>query len=484
MIKSVFLRRIVLLILAAVLLSGILSGGIYILVTQRLYTDMRAKELIPIARTIADMMTDAPESSDAYPHGIWPLLDRENKNFLGASLHIYNELGQSVMNPPQNRPAEPDRAGEVSPPDLGEPQILGMIDSDLKTVLSGSEISVIRKSGDGRSYLVVGVPIVSGGKAVGAIIFTKAMSELNETLRGLNVTLVISTLTAFLFMLIPAYFGTKRLIVPIRQMRLVAAAMAEGDYTVRADETAKGEIGELGRSMNVFAAESARLEQTRRDYVANVSHELRTPIASIRAMGETLRDNMTKTDDKKVLFYNNIVRESMRLSRLVDDLLELSRLQAAESIQKKTFDLREVLQNVTDMYSHIAEESEVTLNIEQNPDSPVPVFSNPDRAEQLLVILLDNALKHTPEGGEISLTLQQTPDSVAVTVANTGETIPPEDLPHIFERFYKVDKSHSGGGTGLGLSIAKEIVKGLGEAIHAKSADGNTQFCFTLGRGA
>ncbi|MDR1821793.1 MAG: HAMP domain-containing histidine kinase, partial [Oscillospiraceae bacterium] len=402
-------------------------------------------------------------------------------NFLGASLHIYDAAGQSVMSPPQGRPNDPGRAGGGETPDLFEQQLSEMIAPELGAVLASAEISVIRKSEDGSSYLIVGVPIKNGDETVGAVIFTKALSELNETLRGLNVTLVISTLAAFLVMLIPAYFATRRLAQPIRQMRLVAAAMAEGDYTVRADVTAKGEIGELGRSMNVFAAESARLEQTRRDYVANVSHELRTPIASIRAMGETLRDNMTKTDGKKELFYNNIVREAMRLSRLVDDLLELSRLQATDAIPKRQFDLREVLQNVTDVYSHIAEESGVVLKTQELAE-PVTVFSNPDRAEQVLVILLDNAIKHTAEGGELALSVSPERDAVSVTVSNTGEEIPPEDLPHIFERFYKVDKSHSGSGTGLGLSIAKEVIKGLGEEIHARSGGGETSFSFTLGR--
>jgi signal transduction histidine kinase len=488
-IKSVFLRRIVLLILFAILLSGILTAGVYILVAQRLYVDMRAKELTPIARTIADMMTDARQSGEAYGQGVWPLLDRNNKNFLGASLHIYNAEGQSVMNPPPTLPNGRDgptparSAGPGGASDLSERETLALIGDRLQTVLSGSELSTVSKSPAGESYLVVGVPIEYGGAVVGAILFTKAMRELNDTLNGLNATLILSTLTAFIVMLVPAYFATKRLVMPIRRMQDVARAMARGDFTVRADASQKGEIGDLGRAMNRFAVESERLEQIRRDYVANVSHELRTPIASVRAMGETLRDGMAKTEEKKALFYNNIVRESLRLSRLVDDLLELSRLQAGtESMQKSVFDLREVFQNIADIYSHLTIESNIRLNISANMSTPTPVCGNPDRIEQVLVILMDNAVKHTPENGEITLSRADEDGRISVCVANTGSGIPPEDLPYLFERFYKADKSHSGNGTGLGLSIAKEIMKGLGESIRAENTDDGARFVFTVRR--
>lgn len=479
--KSILLRRIILLLLSAVMLSGILSAVIYILVTQRMYVQMRADELTSIARTVAEMMTDSQQNGD-YDRGLWPLLDRENKNFLGASLHIYNSQGKSIMNPPPDSKMG-DRGKNPPQGDFMDEDLMPMISDDLKALLSGSEISEVLKFPNGQSYLMVGVPIKNGDSAQGAVIFTKSMSELSATMYGLNITLFVSTLAAFLIMLIPGYFATKRLVVPIRQMRDVAHAMAKGDFSVRADETQKGEIGELGRSMNHFAEESERLEHTRRDYVANVSHELRTPIAAIRAMGETLRDGMTKTEEKKSLFYNNIVRESMRLSRLVDDMLELSRLQSGtEAMQKSSFDLREVIQNAADVYSHVAVEAGIEFLLPVDLEEAMAVFSNPDRIEQVLIILLDNAIKHTPAGGSVTLLMSGKSNHVELCVSNTGEGIPEEDLPYIFERFYKADKSHSGGGSGLGLSIAKEIIKGLGENIRAESGRNGTRFVFSVGK--
>ncbi|GHU56939.1 hypothetical protein AGMMS49975_21310 [Clostridia bacterium] len=440
--KSVLLRRIILLTLSAVLLAGLLSAGIYIFAARGIYADMRAKELLPLARTIAETI------------GAGEVINTRQE--FGAELSVYNENGNPVRNFQQ---------GGRRPPREETPA------ADVQTVLSGKEVSHIVER-----ILVVGVPIETGG----AVFLTKPVSELNDTLNVLNRTLIISTFAAIVVMLVPAYLMTRRLVVPIRQMRNAARAMAGGDFGVRADETVKGEIGELAVSVNHFVTESERLEQTRRDYVANVSHELRTPIASIRAMGETLRDGMVKTDEKRELFYNNIVRESMRLSRLVDDLLELSRLQAGnEAMQKTRFDLREVMQNIADGYGHLAEDAGLKFSINADMTAPIPVYSNSDRVEQILVALMDNAMKHTPEGGSVALSFEQKGGKIVAIVSNTGETIPLEDLPFIFERFYTVDKAHSGGGTGLGLSIAKEIVRGLGEKIWAESGEGVTRFAFT-----
>jgi signal transduction histidine kinase len=443
--KSVLLRRIILLLLLAVLLSGLLSAGIYIFVSQRLYADMRAKELTPIARTVAEIV------------GAGEAVNMRPGDSFGADLTILNENGNPIRN--SGFGDKPQHHNEIP---FG----------DIFAVLSGEEVSHI--NGD---LLIVGVPIETGG----AVFLIKPVSELNDTLNMLNTTLIISTFSAFIIMLLPAYFLTRRLVIPIRQMRNVAHAMAAGDFTVRADESIKGEIGELGISMNHFAVESERLEQTRQDYVANVSHELRTPIASIRAMGETLRDGMAKTDEKRQLFYNNIVRESMRLSRLVDDLLELSRLQAGTAaMQKSHLDLREVLQNIADGYGYLANEGNINFSLQADMSAPISAISNSDRLEQVLVALMDNAIKHTSEGGKIMLSCGSTIGKLTVCVANTGEKISAADLPFVFERFYKVDKAHSGGGNGLGLSIAKEIIRGLGEKIWVESDEKGTKFVFTV----
>ena len=223
--------------------------------------------------------------------------------------------------------------------------------------------------------------------------------------------------------------------------------------------------------------EASRLEQTRTEYVANVSHELRTPIASIRGLADALNDGLVKKDEDKARYYGYILRESMRLSRLIDDLLELSRLQSGTIAFKKQFiSINELIEDVADRYVSAAREK--GLNVEIDIGKPYKVYTNPDRAEQVLVALTDNAIKYG-YSGTLRFSAEKKGDSLYISVSNPG-SIADEDIDHVFERFYKADKSHAGQGTGLGLSIVNEVLELLGERIWVKSENGTVTFTFTL----
>lgn len=223
--------------------------------------------------------------------------------------------------------------------------------------------------------------------------------------------------------------------------------------------------------------EASRLEQTRTEYVANVSHELRTPIASIRGLADALNDGLVKKDEDKARYYGYILRESMRLSRLIDDLLELSRLQSGTIAFKKQFiSIDELIEDVADRYVSAAREK--GLNVEIDTGEPYKVYTNPDRAEQVLVALTDNAIKYG-YSGTLRFSAEKKGDSLYISVSNPG-SIADEDIDHVFERFYKADKAHAGQGTGLGLSIVNEVLGLLGERIWAKSENGTVTFTFTL----
>ncbi|NCB31280.1 MAG: PAS domain-containing sensor histidine kinase, partial [Clostridia bacterium] len=227
--------------------------------------------------------------------------------------------------------------------------------------------------------------------------------------------------------------------------------------------------------------EAIRLEKTRRDYVANVSHELRTPIAAIRGLADALNDGLVKKEADKARYYGYILRESMRLSRLIDDLLELSRLQSGTvALSKQSISLDELIYDVADRYGAAAKEK--GLAIETFLPNPCPrAYTNPDRTEQVLIALLDNAIKHGIGPGSIALKAEDKGEKLQISVSNPGE-IDQKDLPHLFDRFYKVDQSHSGEGTGLGLSIAFEVMGLLGENIWAASEDGCVTFAFTMAK--
>ena len=224
-----------------------------------------------------------------------------------------------------------------------------------------------------------------------------------------------------------------------------------------------------------------RLEKTRRDYVANVSHELRTPLTAVRGLLEPLSDGMIQDEETRQRYYRIMLREVIRLSRLITDMLELSRLQSGtEHMELHAVDLEELLQDTRQNYLNEASQRGIQLILDAKG---VPfAMTDEDRVEQLLVILLDNAMHYTPEGGSITISAAETTgDRILVTVADTGCGISAEDLPQVFERFYKTDKSRREGGTGLGLSIAKQIIDRLGENIFVESEmDKGTSFHFTL----
>lgn len=222
-----------------------------------------------------------------------------------------------------------------------------------------------------------------------------------------------------------------------------------------------------------------RLENMRKEYVANVSHELRTPLTSIRGLLEPLVDGMVRDEEDKQRYYKIMLHEVVRLSRLITDMMKLSRLQSgADYTEYARVDIVELLNDVVSSYAENAAQKgiELLLDADYAPDA----MTDPDLIEQLLIILIDNAMKYTEEGGSITLSVKDG-EKLLVSVTDTGVGISEEDQSHIFERFYKVDKSHGEGGTGLGLSIAATIIERLQEKITVHSVEGQgTRFTFTL----
>jgi len=241
-------------------------------------------------------------------------------------------------------------------------------------------------------------------------------------------------------------------------------------------------VGAVGLFTDI--TEQERLERTRRDYVANVSHELRSPLTSMRALLEPMREGMVRDEATRQRYYDILLRETMRLSRLISDLMQLSRLQSGTLVlEKAPLVLEEMINDLAERYRLTAADQGKQFELKFDPSDCPVVYTNEDRVEQLLVILLDNAMKYTPEGGAISLDAEWDAEKVTIHVADTGVGIAPEDQPYVFERFYKVDKSHGSTGSGLGLSIASEMLKAMGETITLQSEMGKgSVFSFTLHR--
>lgn len=244
---------------------------------------------------------------------------------------------------------------------------------------------------------------------------------------------------------------------------------------VMADDRCTGVVG-LFKDMS----EVEKLEKMRKEYVANISHELRTPLTAVRGLLEPLSDGMVKDEATRMRYYGIMLHQVDRLSRLITDMLQLSRLQSGtEYMEHSVFDLTELIDSVYQGYQQTALQKNIRLDLELE-DLP-EVVSDADRIEQVLVILLDNAIRYTDTGGSICIKVKNNNQSAIVSVWDSGCGIAPEHINHVFERFYKTDKSRKEGGTGLGLSIAKEIMDKLGESIRVESKQGEwTCFSFTV----
>ncbi|MBQ6373519.1 MAG: HAMP domain-containing protein [Clostridia bacterium] len=231
-------------------------------------------------------------------------------------------------------------------------------------------------------------------------------------------------------------------------------------------------------------SEVVRMEQLRRDYVANISHELRTPLTGIRGMVEPLIDGCMDTEEERQDSYRVILKETIRLEKLVGEMLDMSRLQDGRvSVELEQLELPGILEAAVRSMQSIAEGAGVTLAIETD-GSELACIGNEDRITQVLVILMDNALSFTPSGGTVTVFARDEGEKVALGVRDTGCGIEPKDLPLIWERFYKADKSRMRTtGTGLGLSIAKLVVELMGGEIHVQSEPGKgAEFTFTLNK--
>jgi len=264
-----------------------------------------------------------------------------------------------------------------------------------------------------------------------------------------------------------AYFLSRSITLPIRQMKETAEQIAKGNFEPRVRIKSKDELGELADSLNTMANELQqkiedlrRMDRIRTDFVANVSHELRTPLTLIKGYTETLQSEAVANEDKAGRFVSIIKEHTDRLGNIVEDLLTLSKLESSRDlIDREQFDLKALVEDVALGFGHAIASKKQTLKVNPKGED-FTINADRDRIEQVLVNLIDNAVKYTGESGRIDLSVEQSDREIRMTVRDTGIGIAKEHIERIFERFYRADKARSRklGGTGLGLSIAKHIV--------------------------
>lgn len=333
--------------------------------------------------------------------------------------------------------------------------------------------------------LTVGVPIKDSlGDVIGVVLLHSPVHGTNEAISQgitiLGISILAALIVSFLLSVIFSLSFTK----PLAKMKVTALRLANGDYTAKSGIKQKDEIGELANTLDVLSErldkasrESAKLEQMRRDFVANVSHELKTPVTVMRGSLEALVEKVITDPVKVEDYHNQMLSEAKFLQRLIGDLLDLSRLQSMDfAIEKSEISLCDVLDDVTRSAGQLAEKKGVIIVVEK-ADANCKIIGDYGRLRQMLMIILDNAIKFSPENGKVEIVF----GDKQLTIKDNGTGIPPNDLPYIFDRFYKSRSEQNKTGTGLGLAIAKQIADrhGIELTVESKNGDGAT-FIFRM----
>ncbi len=285
-----------------------------------------------------------------------------------------------------------------------------------------------------------------------------------------NEALLYAALAAMLVAIILSAYLSRSVVAPVQAMSLASQRIADGHYEERVQVPGEDELAQLAMRFNQMAEKLNEVEAMRRRLIGDVSHELRTPLTAIKGSMEGLIDGVLPATEET---FQQIHAEAGRLNRLVDDLQELSRVESrAYQLDIRPLDVSSLVRTVTKRLAPQAQSKHITLSVELATNLP-HILADEDRAVQVLTNLTGNALQYTPENGWITLFARQSNNEIQFTVRDTGIGIPAEHLPHIFDRFYRVDKSrsrHAGGGSGIGLTIARALIEAQGGRIWAESA--------------
>ena len=333
----------------------------------------------------------------------------------------------------------------------------------------------------------VGLVILGVGVAVvGADVFTALMMEAGDSAdharevydASVTAVVIVASVLAVIASVCLAIVLGRMLARPLSDVGAAARRIADGDYKARVPRKGPEELASLADSFNQMAASLERQESMRRDFIANAAHELRTPLTNLQGYLEALRDGVIVADRAT---YESLHEEADRLVRLSHSLDALAEGDAgtrpAHAIE---LDLAAAVRSALDLAAPSIERAGLMLNAEIPP--VLLGQTDPDRLAQVLANLFSNAIRYTTAGGTITVRAERRPGDLLVSIANTGDGIPPQDLDRVFERFYRVEKSRdrARGGAGIGLAIVKQLVESSGGRVGAESRDGLTRFWFSL----
>ncbi|MDQ3466711.1 MAG: ATP-binding protein [Chloroflexota bacterium] len=291
--------------------------------------------------------------------------------------------------------------------------------------------------------------------------------------------LVGAGLVALSAAMVLSYVVIRMILGPLHQMFRMTGKIGHGDYSSRLHIDADDEVGELGKAFNAMIDRLQRVERLRKKMVVDVAHELRAPLTNIRGYLEALRDGVVPPSAKGV---ESLHEETVRLGNLLDALMRLSAADAASlTLERQVIDLDELVTRSLNVFAQQFADKAISPRL-QIAAGAGRAMADCEQIAQVMQNLMDNALRYTPHGGTVQISIERASDAIKVVFANTGEAIATQDLPLIFERFYRVEKSRSreSGGAGIGLAIVKELVEAHGGGVGAESSAGENRIWFTI----
>lgn len=460
--KSIF-RRYLSITMMIVILSFAMLGSVMMIFFSRYWRSEKKELLTQNAASISGIAAGFLQRQDSMPGGVMQGFLESFSSSIDADIYITDLEGTILL-------------GQYSGSGLKE---AAAVPIEAVQAAAGGRYEGAGDFGlyDGR-YFIIGVPLTAGenGACVGAVFAATSVQSVREYQWELFKIFLVASAAALLVTFCLVGVFAYRQVKPLRQLSAAARSFGAGDFSVRVPVTSADELGQLAASFNNMANSLSISEGTRRSFIANVSHELKTPMTTIAGFIDGILDG-TIPETEREKYLGIVSLEVKRLSRLVRSMLDLSRIDNGEmKLNPVKFDITDTI--VTTLLTFEQSIDERNIEIRGLEDAvPQTVYGDPDLLHQVVYNLVENAVKFTNPGGYIRVQVTDGIDRTTVAIENSGQGIPPEELPRIFERFYKTDKSRSRdkNGMGLGLYIVKMILKLHGGDISVTSAAG--EFC-------
>lgn len=351
-----------------------------------------------------------------------------------------------------------DKNGNVFISTTGFPVDVVDMPDYIKAKESG-EYQVYRGKSAGREPIMAGTTMIynQNGEEMGAYRWITSMTRANKLMRYVTAIIIIICVIILLIAGFTGLFFIKSIVNPIRDVSNMARTIAMGNFDSRIELERDDEIGELCDAINYMASELSASENIKNDFISSVSHELRTPLTAIRGWGETAKMSLGADEELVQRGLDVVLSEADRLSSLVEELLDFSRMQTGRlSLVSQPTNVSLILRESVDMYEELAKKQEIDLVLSL-PETDITVMGDNNRLKQVFINIIDNAVKYTEKSGQVLVNLSVEEACVRISVEDTGVGIPAEDIARVKEKFYKANKKVRG--SGIGLAVADEIIK-------------------------